>query len=236
MAVVKASRGGGESGQSKLRAKNQPKATRRDTLATRGRLLDAAEQLFYRRGIDNVSLADINQAAGQKNRNALQYHFGDKTAVLRAVLDRHSVEIALVREAMVADLKARDDFDLRDVAAVVVRPLAARLEESEGGAAYIGINSQLASSHFYQDFFSRRGLGRYSAVESLMKQCLPKLPGEIIRARELLSVAILFHSLAAALAQGPSLNRAVFVEALIDAHVAIMSQTPSPETLAQLKS
>ena len=57
------------------------KATRKDTLATRGRILDAAEQLFYQRGIDNVSLADINQAAGQKNRNALQYHFGDKTAL-----------------------------------------------------------------------------------------------------------------------------------------------------------
>lgn len=210
------------------------KAPRRDTLATRGRLLDAAEQLFYQRGIDNVSLADINQTAGQKNRNALQYHFGDKAALLHAVLDRHSEQIALKREAMVAELSVKGEFEIRDVAAVVIRPLAEKLEESESGAAFIGINSQLASSHFYQELFSRRSSGGYGSVEGLMKQCLTKLPAEIVRAREILAVTILFHSLAAALAQGADVNRAVFVEALIDAHVAIMSQPPSAQTLAQL--
>lgn len=216
-------------------AKGQ-KATRRDTLATRGRLLDAAEQLFYQRGIDNVSLADINQAAGQKNRNALQYHFGDKTALLHAVLDRHSEQIALKREAMVAELNAKGSFDLRDVAGVVIRPLAEKLQESESGEAYIGISSQLASSHFYQEHFSRRSSGGYGSVEGLLKQCLPKLPSEIIRAREILAVTILFQSLAAALARGAEINRAVFVEALIDAYVAIAGQPPSAQTLAQVKA
>jgi AcrR family transcriptional regulator len=210
------------------------KATRKDTLATRGRILDAAEQLFYQRGIDNVSLADINQAAGQKNRNALQYHFGDKTALLHAVLDRHSEQIAVKREAMVAELNAKGHFEIRDVVAVVIRPLAEKLEANKSGAAYIGINSQLASSHFYLEHFSRRSSGGYGSVEGLIKQCLPKLPAEIIRAREILAVTILFHSLAAALAQGADINRAVFVEALIDAHVAIMSQPPSVQTLAQV--
>ena len=49
---------------------------------TRDRLIDAAVQLYGDRSIDAVSLREISAAAGQKNPNALQYHFGDRDGCL----------------------------------------------------------------------------------------------------------------------------------------------------------
>ena len=43
---------------------------------TRDQIIRAAEELFAARGIDSVSLREINRAAGQSNTGAVQYHFG----------------------------------------------------------------------------------------------------------------------------------------------------------------
>jgi AcrR family transcriptional regulator len=51
-------------------------------------LLDAAAQLMDERGVDNVTVQDINQASGHRNRSAVQYHFGTRDAVIQAVMAR----------------------------------------------------------------------------------------------------------------------------------------------------
>lgn len=40
------------------------------SVVTRAKLVAIAERLFAERGIEGVSLSDINKAAGQRNRNA----------------------------------------------------------------------------------------------------------------------------------------------------------------------
>ena len=62
-----------------------------DAVATRARIVSAAERLFAERGIDATTLAQINRAANQRNRSAVQYHFGNKQGVIHAIrrgLDR----------------------------------------------------------------------------------------------------------------------------------------------------
>ena len=76
---------------------------RKDTLATRRHMIDAAESLFAEHGVDNVTMLDIARAAGQKNRNAPQYHFGDKAGIINAVLDKHS-------DLAVMNVRADDAF------------------------------------------------------------------------------------------------------------------------------
>ena len=44
--------------------------------ATAERLLLAAERLFAARGVDGVSLRQVNVEAGQRNLSAAHYHFG----------------------------------------------------------------------------------------------------------------------------------------------------------------
>jgi AcrR family transcriptional regulator len=86
--------------------------------ATRLRILLAAEQLFAERGLDSVSLREIGAAAGQRNNSAVQYHFGDRDALVRALYElrleplnhrRHELVAVLVEDGRDGDLTALVD-------------------------------------------------------------------------------------------------------------------------------
>ena len=68
---------------------------------TREKLVDAAVSLYGSRSIDAVSLREIGVAAGQKNPNALQYHFGDRDGLLQAIVDKHAMAISEVRNSYI---------------------------------------------------------------------------------------------------------------------------------------
>ena len=55
--------------------------------ATRQTIIRAAEQLFADHGVASTSVNTIGQAAKQKNRNAVHYHFGGKQGLLQAIYD-----------------------------------------------------------------------------------------------------------------------------------------------------
>lgn len=104
---------------------------------TRERLLDAAEALYAARGVDAVSLREILQEAGARNATAVQYHFGDRAGIIRAIFARHAPEVEARRHAL---LDAYEDGEqgVRPLAAALVRPMAARLAD-ESGRAYLQI-------------------------------------------------------------------------------------------------
>ena len=58
-----------------------------DALATRHRLLDAAEILFLAKGVSHTSLQDIARQSGT-TRGAVYWHFKDKADVFNAMVDR----------------------------------------------------------------------------------------------------------------------------------------------------
>jgi TetR/AcrR family acrAB operon transcriptional repressor len=61
--------------------------TKEEAAATRNMLLDAAERVFYEKGVSRASLGDIAQAAGA-TRGAIYWHFKDKVDLYSAMLDR----------------------------------------------------------------------------------------------------------------------------------------------------
>jgi TetR/AcrR family acrAB operon transcriptional repressor len=69
--------------------------TRKEALATRTRILDAAERVFGRRGVSRTSLDDVAHAAGV-TRGAIYWHFRDKADLFDAMLGR----VALPMEEM----------------------------------------------------------------------------------------------------------------------------------------
>jgi AcrR family transcriptional regulator len=68
---------------------------------TKTRVLDSAERLFADRGYSATSVRDITTAASV-NLAAVQYHFGSKEALLRAVVIRRSIGINRERIEMLA--------------------------------------------------------------------------------------------------------------------------------------
>ena len=61
--------------------------TKEEALETRSRILDAAERVFYERGVAHASLEDI-AAAAEVTRGAIYWHFKDKAELFDAMMQR----------------------------------------------------------------------------------------------------------------------------------------------------
>jgi TetR/AcrR family acrAB operon transcriptional repressor len=59
--------------------------TKEEALATRHRLLDAAELLFQAQGVSRTTLNDIARQAGA-TRGAIYWHFKDKADLFNAMM------------------------------------------------------------------------------------------------------------------------------------------------------
>ncbi|MBO0895234.1 TetR/AcrR family transcriptional regulator [Arthrobacter sunyaminii] len=68
-------------------------------------LLDAAEELFARFGIDAVSNRRIAERAGTANHSAVAYHFGGREELIRALVTRHTADTSRRRAELAAALK-----------------------------------------------------------------------------------------------------------------------------------
>ncbi len=114
--------------------------------ATRERLLNVAEQLFARRGLDAVSVRDITQAAGE-SLGAITYHFGTMRKLMVAVFERRMAPLTRQRlEALDAVEKAAGDgpLPLEGVLEAMFRP--AVMEAMGGERAGVAVGKLLARS------------------------------------------------------------------------------------------
>jgi TetR/AcrR family acrAB operon transcriptional repressor len=80
--------------------------TKQETLETHAALLDAAERVFYDKGVSATTLNDVATAAGM-TRGAIYWHFKDKSDLLRAVFDR----VMLPMQTLVIELADRHEPD-----------------------------------------------------------------------------------------------------------------------------
>jgi AcrR family transcriptional regulator len=187
---------------------------RKDTAATRKRIIDTAECLFAERGVDNTSLLDIAKAAQQKNRSALQYHFTNKQGLLDAVLDKHAKGIAQRRTAMLDQLEAGGEFSLYQLIEALVLPMAAQLDNADGGHAFLKIHSQLMTSADYSELRARRDQSAPDVLrlQKLMVKYTNTQNLEFIQARMMLAGVTLIHGLADYLPQSDHISRPVFLQ------------------------
>jgi AcrR family transcriptional regulator len=158
---------------------------------TREKLLDAAAKLFAERGVNNVSLAEIVRAAGQRNTSAIHYHFGSRDAVLLAILERHVPVIRARRMELLARAQVRDEP--RSAAEAMVRPVTEFAQRGWRERAYLQIGSELTS---YLDRASPsiqwllRETAGHDALALLRDRC-PPIPPEIWNERSAIATAFL---------------------------------------------
>lgn len=98
----------------------------------REKLLRSAGRLIAERGLEGVSFREISREAGQRNATALQYHFGDRERMLRALMQLHAERVAVRRQTLLDHYRGRADLTLREVATVLISPLIPELATSEG--------------------------------------------------------------------------------------------------------
>lgn len=89
--------------------------TKEEALATRHRLLDAAELLFQSQGVSRTSLQQIAQQAGA-TRGAVYWHFKDKADLFNAMMER--VTLPLEAATRLPDLPEQDPLVIIEVAMI----------------------------------------------------------------------------------------------------------------------
>ena len=198
---------------------------------TRERLIEAAEKLFAEHGIGGVSLREINRAAGAKNAVAVQYHFGDRAGILRAINAKHFPAIDARRHAMLDEYEARGKNDVRALAAAWVRPLASKLDDRSGGLEYLQIYAELTNlPPVSRDGDSEKG----APVDSIQRWRLlvePFLDDDAARLHRRYAVMRFSATEIGRRARsGPHRDDRLFVSDLIDMVTAMLAAPPSKET------
>jgi AcrR family transcriptional regulator len=103
-------------------------------------ILLTAERLFAERGIEAVPLRDIGQAADQKNNFAVQYHFGDRENLVRAIAAYRSRSVVAANAALAAEERTGSpEPTVTDLVRAFVHALATNLE---GDSHFLGFVSR----------------------------------------------------------------------------------------------
>ncbi len=107
-------------------------------------LIQAAETIFARDGIDGASLREIADSAGNRNHNAVQYHFGSREALMQAVFDYRMEQMEERRGIMLDAARGKGKLgDLRTLVEIIFLPQI-ELIDAQGDYAYAGfLNSYL---------------------------------------------------------------------------------------------
>lgn len=166
---------------------------------TRRRFIEAGQELFAARSIDSVSLNEITVAAGQKNRNALQYHFGGREGLLQAIIDTHAARVSELRQPYLQESVDKGVNSARSAARALVCPLVDYVGENPAAVDYIKILSQMAALNsplLNPDTPSGIRFQHDENLERLLQRALSHLQPAEIRRRLFLTVSLTFHGLA----------------------------------------
>ncbi|OEC26207.1 TetR family transcriptional regulator [Vibrio cholerae] len=102
--------------------------------STKEKILDVAEGLFAEYGFNDTSLRTITSEAGV-NLASVNYHFGDKKTLVRAVLNRYLEAFMPEMKQSLERLNERDDYDMAEVFEALRAPLRSLSELRPNGTS-----------------------------------------------------------------------------------------------------
>jgi AcrR family transcriptional regulator len=161
-------------------------------------LLRTAEELFASKGIDAVSLNEINKAAGQRNTSALHYHFGSKEKLIDAIIYQEFDSIIARMNEEFDRLDAVADFDSMAVIKAVTTPFVEMLDTPRG-INYLRIMVQLLDRNVGMPFFSQPPSAEavrdraFASADRFFRA----IPDEVKMVRLILFSSLMFRSLTA---------------------------------------
>jgi AcrR family transcriptional regulator len=126
-----------------------PLADQANTADTHARIIDAAERLFAEHGVAGTSVRAITEQA-QVNVAAVNYHFGTKENLVRAVIARRLSVLEAARTAALDEVEAKAARENRAPTVVelvesLINPVFANaLAEDSGWSHFIRFLSRLA--------------------------------------------------------------------------------------------
>ncbi|GAA2770393.1 helix-turn-helix domain-containing protein [Mycolicibacterium pallens] len=196
---------------------------------TSANLVATAERLFAERGVDGVSLREIAREAGARNVMAVQYHFADRAGVLAAIADKHLPVVDARRDALLDAIEDESKPSMRAMASALVRPLAAKLADPDGGPAFLRVHADLLN----RPVPSFDLTGRSGSVQRWRALLEPMLdPVAVTLHPRLGALVYAAVELGRRAATAPHADDRLFVSHLVDTVAAMLGAPLSDETRA----
>lgn len=196
--------------------------------------MDAAQALFAKDGMRNVTVRSIVEAAGQKNESALQYHFGGRDGLIREIHRYWAEKILARRKVLLEALPA--DCGLEDIVTVMVMPSFELAKSEAGYRLYVrafGPEVAMAELPAYEALPSASQ--STDRIVDLLAEKLPFLSSDALMQRldgavRFASLSMAQHAGQKAAFTGRSAER--FYSRLVDSLVGLVGVAPSTRTLS----
>ncbi len=203
--------------------------------STKEQIVIAAERLFAARGLDGVSLRQIGAAAGNGNNSAVQYHFGTKEQLVKAIFEYRQPQLDERRRLLV---ERRRPSDLRSLVECYMLPTLEQGEQQ--GSNYLSFVAML-QQHGDRALFDDvppEYLERTRLFIEQVSRLLPAIP--VVVRNHRIQQAMMFGVHAASDRErvrvhgGSVLPFAVHVADLLDGLVGFLEAPVSEATIASL--
>ena len=158
-----------------------PFDTPRSSVATKLRMLDAAEELFMEQGFEATSLRQITAAAGV-NLAAVNYHFGSKEELFQAVLTRRLDPMNQERVALLTRYEQRaapQPLSCEKIlTAMFIPALKLARDRDRGGKNFLRLLGRAYAdpAPFIRHFLSEQYAVMIARFKAAFGRALPHLP------------------------------------------------------------
>jgi len=157
------------------------------------RLILAGERLFAKGGINGASMREIASSAGQGNHAAVQYHFGSREGLVRAIFDFRMEQMEEARGEMLARAERLGRLkDARTLLEIVLLPQL-DLQDADGNHSYASFLSQYLLQSRSPEFgdFSGSEPPNLTRALRLLRERVDYLPPYVAQ-RRLISISLMF--------------------------------------------
>lgn len=203
---------------------------------TRTSIMYAAEKLFAKHGIENVSVRAITKEAGQKNESALQYHFKNRQGLIDAINLFRQSQVDIKRGELLRVLLQRTaNPNFREICSLLVEPLFLLAKTDAGIRQWLRAFSQhYASSTSAAIKRNWSGLGSNSQeIAKMLHAQLNHLNTVVVDLRLLNAMRLIALSLSQQAREKNAFREAgsdLFYHVLLDGITASLSADISEET------
>jgi AcrR family transcriptional regulator len=200
--------------------------------STRVMLMEVAERLFATKGIEAVTLSEIQQAAGQSNTSVIRYHFGSRDGLIRSLIAYRQYSLGADRQEMLARMRDEGkEADPRAVVWLLVRPLANSIAAGEMFVPFLARLSEdpRARIDYWPDHLEDEWT--QERLEELVDAALQDLPERIRRGRTFQLYISLINVLAATARSGHGISETQ-LHNYVDTWVGMLTAPVSYETRA----
>ncbi len=156
---------------------------------TKQRILDAAERLFAEHGYYNTSLRTITGEA-HANLAAVNYHFGSKEELIKAVIERRLVPLNAVRKKRLEAVKQQAEKgggqpQVKDILLAFVEPTLQFWGAGSGAKCFVTLvgRSLAEPDDTVRAIFIELITPLFLQLYELLEEALPAIPKDILYMR-----------------------------------------------------